>query len=311
MDMEYRPRRKHSVRQWTQEMESLLLHLAEKVPLEGGDELSGQRRSHRILQLWEEHGHYGFSDAELAQKLSALERIQTMLLEESTVKMTDEVSPLATIMHDMAHYDYLVRAVQDNDVEKIRALDEDDPRTTHATDPSGRIILHVAAEAGSLDIVRVLVARGANVNRKDKEGNVPLFCALRRGNTDVVAYLLDAGADPTVVNQQGNSALHLACHANLEYAVRRLVRAGANVNLQNNLQQTPLHVASHRSSRVICDLLVVNGADPTVRDIRGNVPASLARRMSKTLNESSLVVAGCDEDSNNTSMKVEDEDIKI
>jgi len=68
----------------------------------------------------------------------------------------------------------------------------------HATDNDGSTPLHFAAEYGNLEVVKLLLKRGADKNLKDKYGNTPLESAKSRhqphvgplwNNTEVIEAL--------------------------------------------------------------------------------------------------------------------------
>ena len=52
-----------------------------------------------------------------------------------------------------------------------------------------------AASAGHTDIVRLLIAHGADVNAQSSSGNTPLMYACAGGHEEVVRVLLEAGAN--------------------------------------------------------------------------------------------------------------------
>ena len=52
----------------------------------------------------------------------------------------------------------------------------------------------IPSGAAHTEIVRLLVARGANVNRADRDGVTPLAHARRRGSAGMVELLTKAGA---------------------------------------------------------------------------------------------------------------------
>ena len=62
-----------------------------------------------------------------------------------------------------------------------------------AKDRYGQTALHVAAGRGRLDIVKFLKCAGANLEARDAAGYTPLGRAGRRGHTDVVDYLRSVG----------------------------------------------------------------------------------------------------------------------
>lgn len=72
---------------------------------------------------------------------------------------------------------------------------------------SGRTALHFAAEGGHVDVVRLLIERGANVEAKDAADETPLHVAVAKGQAKCVAELLRSGADAWAhKNSQGKSA---------------------------------------------------------------------------------------------------------
>ncbi|XP_058807666.1 tonsoku-like protein [Phymastichus coffea] len=91
-------------------------------------------------------------------------------------------------------------------VEKL--LEENHP--TDVYDNCGWTPLHEASNHGHIDIVRLLVKAGANVNNPGGplcEGVTPLHDAAANGHIDVVHILLDSGANPDLLTGQGDRAL--------------------------------------------------------------------------------------------------------
>ena len=60
---------------------------------------------------------------------------------------------------------------------------------------SGRSALHLASGGGHVEIVKLLIERGANVEAKDAAGETPLHVAVAKGRAACVAELLRSGAD--------------------------------------------------------------------------------------------------------------------
>jgi ankyrin repeat protein len=56
----------------------------------------------------------------------------------------------------------------------------------NATDALGRTALHLASDRGHLPTVKGLLARGVELNARDRAGDTPLARAALRGRVDVV-----------------------------------------------------------------------------------------------------------------------------
>ena len=70
--------------------------------------------------------------------------------------------------------------------------------------------LHIGSERGHLDIVEMLLNAGTNIDEVDKKQFTPLMLAVRSGKLHVVYYLVEAGADITKQDRDGQTALHIA-----------------------------------------------------------------------------------------------------
>ena len=61
-----------------------------------------------------------------------------------------------------------------------------------------------------IELTRLLIERGADVNASDSEGEGPLVLATHEGSIESMKLLLEAGADPNMVGHGGGSALSCA-----------------------------------------------------------------------------------------------------
>ena len=92
--------------------------------------------------------------------------------------------------------------------------------------------LHSAAQAGSIELVQLLLEAGANVNATDFFGGTILECALEKRNLLLVQILLDAGAEVNAPAStvRGRTALQKAVQENNMNAVSLLLSRNADVN---------------------------------------------------------------------------------
>jgi ankyrin repeat protein len=69
--------------------------------------------------------------------------------------------------------------------------------------------LHWAAHKGHVDVIRLLLEKGANVNAQDKDRWTPLHWPAVRRDVDVVRLLLEKGANVNAQEKDGWTPLHL------------------------------------------------------------------------------------------------------
>jgi ankyrin repeat protein len=96
----------------------------------------------------------------------------------------------------------------------------------NAKDKRGRTPLHYAAGSGLTGVARVLLQNGATVNARDNEGLTPLHLAAREGNPKTAAILLAAKADPNAKDAAGHTPLFYAQEGEFAEVSKLLCGAG-------------------------------------------------------------------------------------
>ena len=103
------------------------------------------------------------------------------------------------------------QAAEQGDYERMQTLIETQPQFLNMA-LYGEKPVHVAARAGQLEVLKLMVAHGADLNDQAAtlEGNYVIHDAAEAGQREIVAYLLSQGVDSTVVNAAEKTPLDLA-----------------------------------------------------------------------------------------------------
>ncbi|MDX1561865.1 MAG: ankyrin repeat domain-containing protein, partial [Gammaproteobacteria bacterium] len=170
---------------------------------------------------------------------------------------------------------------------------------------------HVVDRGPMLDVVRLLLERGADPNPRTTEsppvrnhllattgtlewvdftGQTPFLTTALAGDVTVMRLLLEHGADPHIATFGGTTPLMAAAGVNwvvsqtytegpeaLFEAVMLCIELGMDVNAANSMGITAVMGAANRGSDDILRLLVEHGAKLDVADNEGRTPLDWAR----------------------------------
>ncbi|OQV15346.1 Protein arginine N-methyltransferase 5 [Hypsibius exemplaris] len=145
----------------------------------------------------------------------------------------------------------------------------------------GKKPLHEAVENGHRECVVYLAETiGVSVNSLKRADWTPLMLACVKGNLDMIRYLVAHGADVHFENKDGWNAFHLACReGNLEACklLQELDPTGTSESCSKN-GRSPLHTAAlHGRRSVVQFLLRECGYKPTTQDATGQTPIMNAK----------------------------------
>jgi len=141
--------------------------------------------------------------------------------------------------------------------------------------------LHIAAEKGNNDAVKLLLKYGANINKKVGKLNyisknplpreTALDLAIENGRADVVRTLIQSGA-----RIRQNHLHYAVCYKDLK-TVFTLLQHGLNVNSVDSNNNTPLHIAIYKEcSPKLVLMLVYHGANVNAVNYEGDTPLHIA-----------------------------------
>lgn len=149
-------------------------------------------------------------------------------------------------------------AAKNGNLEKVKALLEDNPELLNEKDSQGFTPLHSAVTNGRIHIIRFLIEKGADIEIKNNNGLSPLFTALDRGRDPAAHLLIEKGADVNVKGFRNRTLLHTAARTGNIRVARLLVNHGAEINARDSQGYTPL------------DLSLSSGQPGTARFLKEN-----------------------------------------
>jgi uncharacterized protein len=154
--------------------------------------------------------------------------------------------------------------------------------------------LHFAAQQGSLESAKMLLAAGARIDDSGTQASqiaTPLLIASASGHNELSMYLVDEGADPSRSDKNGFTSLHYAAmRRNMLPLIAALLKHGANPNVrlprdasdQGGVTEmsiegaTPLFLAAAAGNGGAIRQLVAAGGDPKLPTAQGTTPLMVA-----------------------------------
>ena len=139
----------------------------------------------------------------------------------------------------------------------------------------GSTPLMAAAQAGSVDAMGILIDNGAKADKASLDA--ALGPASTRGSASSVAFLLSRGASPNAVGINQSPAITSAALSDAAETIRVLVNAGADVNARGVDGMTALNLVMLRADVPAVKFLLTHGADPNIPDKDGKTPLYWAK----------------------------------
>jgi ankyrin repeat protein len=159
-------------------------------------------------------------------------------------------------------------------------------------DPGGQVLREAVQD---LSLARAVLAAGADANAGIGPDHGPLEVAAAAGNLAAVQLLLEHGARPDFTDSAGRSLLHLLAWGapkGLEIA-ELLLSHGLDVNHPDSARhETPLHRLARAGRTAAIRLLAAHGATIDARDIRQRTPLLAAAEAGNVVAIEALIEAG-------------------
>ncbi len=134
-------------------------------------------------------------------------------------------------------------------------------------------LLHVAAESGHIEAIRVLLDKGLDINKKGRFKETPIFLTVKNisiSHSKAFKMLIDAGADLTARDRHISGLLHMAAASGNIEAIETLLKKKLNVNGTNIHGETPIFLAVENAHSDAFNMLVNAKADLNAVDSYGS-----------------------------------------
>ncbi|NJM80254.1 MAG: hypothetical protein HC854_12710 [Flavobacterium sp.] len=172
----------------------------------------------------------------------------------------------------------LWRATADNNYEISKLLIENKAKVNqlNKVPPAEGTAIELPCQEGYLDIVKLLVENGADINLKGFRGFTPIRIAARNGHLEIVKYLAESGAKIDIKAMDGATPFaHAATKGHIDI-VKYLFEKGANVNNIDKEGDFPVGEAARSGYIEVIQFLIDNGADLKLKNNKNQTAYDLA-----------------------------------
>ncbi|MDH4270439.1 MAG: ankyrin repeat domain-containing protein [Candidatus Aminicenantes bacterium] len=161
-------------------------------------------------------------------------------------------------------------AAQKGDLPSVRQLLEGNQELANQRDSVfGRTPLHWAARGVHLEVLRLLLGKGADPRAKDNSKITALHSVSFRGHQEATRLLLAKGAAVNAVDEFGKTPLAYAITGNHQGLVRFLVSKGGTVPLQGDGGRRLLHDAASQGDKALVAWMMEKGIDLSTQNGHG------------------------------------------
>ncbi|MFK7922818.1 MAG: ankyrin repeat domain-containing protein [Bacteroidia bacterium] len=232
----------------------------------------------------------------------------TEIVQEPEATEANPVHEVGTVSGDDCKE--LIQAVRDQNVAKVKSLlrsidpnciDQESGYDSYSAEngmthrkSKARTPLTAAARLGNLEIAKILMKAGADMDLEDKNFGSPMAEAACGGYIDFVAYMLDQGADINEMSQGQGTALNCASRNGHLKLINFLLSKGSEINLQNDGQGSALNAAARNGHNQIVKLLIARGADIDAHTNGQGSALNAAARNGQTETIALLIKLGAD-----------------
>jgi ankyrin repeat protein len=123
------------------------------------------------------------------------------------------------------------------------------------TGKRSRCSLHWAARNNHIEVCKILLANGADIDEPTRDGTSAFHWAVWQGHFETASFLKGEGANWKAKNSYGCNAIHWAALAGRLEMCQWLHGMGLDITILNNQGHGALHKAGWRGHRSVCEWL--------------------------------------------------------
>lgn len=172
----------------------------------------------------------------------------------------------------MSKFNEIVRLIENDPGKANEALSKEALRLRNSV---GETLLHFFAIEREIEIVKLILGKGAEIDALDTCHRSPLMYASMLGYPEIVQLLLRHGADPNL-QAHGENALRNALSSQRYEVADILIEAGANVNQCDPTGETMLFEAVRTEDTKMIQYLLQNGAKKEIKNMFKDTVSDIA-----------------------------------
>ena len=235
--------------------------------------MAAQSNSVQVMKLLLKHG----ANPDAVSK-GRYYPISVAIVEDSADCMDILLEANADVTSDKG---YLHVAAEYKSVKCMKKLAEMCKDNIDLLDESKCTPLHKAVEAGSPEIIDILIKAGADVNVVGRSNLTPLYNAVVGGDGDIVKLLLEGGADPNIPLLDSvipvSTTILNKCFNNFKKIYDNVVDHDIMSSSIN--RSTPVYIATMRFNNSMLEMLLEAKGDPNNKLMDGKTPIFIAACM--------------------------------
>ena len=139
-------------------------------------------------------------------------------------------------------------------------------------DNEGRTILYVPLLYNYLDCFKLLLKLNSDsisiplTDLKDRKNNLPIHYAIQFENIEFIKILLSNNSNLNTKNKNGYNALHLAIYTKSIEIIKLVLNSEVNINSKTNDGENSLHIACNLELYEVCKELIKKNIEINVQD---------------------------------------------